>query len=112
MKIGNHIDCGMKLIFILLLFLSCTPTAFGQQNPKLKKQILGFWMPKDAPEGIEILKDSVYYVTNFKSYKYTLTKDDTLIIDFGGYLSKSKVLLNKDTLIWKGESTNYFIRSK
>ncbi len=97
---------------ILTLCLCFTLSAVGQQNNPLKKQILGFWMPKDEPEGIEILKDSIYYATVFKSYKYILTKDDTIIINFDGFISKSKVLLNKDTLIWKSENTTYFFRSK
>lgn len=83
--------------------------AFGQQKTVYKKQILGAWMPKNAPEGICIYKDSIYYATYFKSFKYTLTKDDTLIIYFNGNIDKGKVLLKGDTLIFKSE---YFIRSK
>jgi hypothetical protein len=79
----------------------------------IEKQILGFWIAKGEPSGFQIRKDSIYYAEEFKSYKYILTKNDTLVIYFDGYVNKSKIVMNNtDTLITIGQDTLYYIRSK
>jgi hypothetical protein len=83
------------------------------KSNRLKKQIFGVWLIKgETATDFEIRKDSIYYIGQNKSFKYILTKDDTLVIYFDGYINKSKVLVNKDTLILRGDNIDYFIRNK
>jgi len=75
--------------------------------------MLGVWSTKDdLVQDFEIRKDSIYYIDQEKSYKYVLTKDDTLITYFDGYTNKSKVIVRKDTLILRGTDIDYFVRNK
>ncbi|HVA99512.1 MAG TPA: hypothetical protein VNG53_11515 [Bacteroidia bacterium] len=122
-------------ILFIILFFSCTSSKTNdtnknnqnidssliQKNQKkslkssskkstyevLKKQILGVWAFKsDLVTDFEIRKDSIYYIDQDKSYKYFLTKDDTLIIYFNGYTTKNLITIKKDNLMMLDSDTN------
>ena len=64
-----------------------------------KAELLGIWDNVDHGSlAIEIGEDSIYYVDSFESYSWRL-RQDSISIQFPGYVSISKGLISGDTLI-------------
>jgi len=98
----------MRTLLVVILSVAITLSVIGQKSSLDKKQLLGVWLTKaDLVQDFEIRKDSIYYIDQEKSYKYVLTKADTLIIYFDGFINKSKVIIRKDTLILAGDNTDF-----
>lgn len=116
----------MKLIVTLLLlfvsFLSCN--LFQSDNKKsnfdssvfatktkqievkassLKDKILGIWGNEYSENAVfEIRRDSIYYVDQFKTYKYII-KDSTITIFYPDYIDSSKLSFRKDTMVMESD---------
>lgn len=76
----------------------------------LKDKILGIWGNEYSENAVfEIRKDSIYYVDQFKTYKYKL-KDSTITIFYHDYKDSSKLSFVKDTLVMEsnGEKSKFW----
>ncbi|NNV55172.1 hypothetical protein [Limnovirga soli] len=80
-----------------------------QANNKL----LGIWSDGSSENATFIIKsDSVYYVDQFKSYKYVLN-DDSIKIIYPDWIYAAKVIFKNDTLILESEDgTSEFLKFK
>jgi|GEM_PF-3402446 hypothetical protein len=100
-------------VFQTLFLIECS----SSKNAVVKKRILGIWAVRGdtVVNDFKIEEDSIYYIDQEKYYKYFLTKEDTLIINVGGFLEKYKILIpHADTMIWVNTdmAKTYFIKSK
>lgn len=74
-----------------------------QPNPTNKGNLWGIWGNEGSENAIfDIKTDSIYYVDEMRSYKYSLV-GDTIIIYYPDYSYKSKVRIKGDTLIMDSE---------
>ena len=76
----------------------------------LKDKILGIWGNEYSENAVfEIRNDSIYYVDQFKTYKYKL-KDSTITIFYHDYKDSSKLSFVKDTLVMEsnGEKSKFW----
>jgi len=65
----------------------------------LKKQLLGSWTDESSENALfEVKQDSIYYIDQFKSYKYNLIKDSISIV-YDDFTFEGQVQFKKDTLI-------------
>lgn len=95
-----------NVIFVLGLALSISCSAKNKTATKIDNKaidvsnIQGIWTNGQTDNAtFRIKKDSIYYVDNFKSFKYEISSD-TLIIKFDGYNDVSKILkIDNDSLI-------------
>jgi len=68
----------------------------AQGNPLLK----GVWgLKKGDNASFQITTDSIYYVEEFKSYKYNATTD-SIYINLEGYKLNVKYTVTNDSLFW------------
>jgi hypothetical protein len=78
--------------------------------------ILGVWGLKGEPvNDFKIEKDSIYYIDYEKYYKYTLTKEDTLVIYFDGFIEQYKILMSgRDTMftINRDSTKSCFVKAR
>ena len=70
------------------------------KNPKItKNMILGIWTNGSTENAtFEIKPKTIYYVDDFKDYKYSL-KNDTIEINYPDYVYRAGISLRNDTLI-------------
>jgi hypothetical protein len=123
------------LSFLFLFFLSCNNDNIINNTGELIKAdtviqlldtvktkisiknsdnlIFGVWRSLNDEDPIfEIKRDSIYYIDQFASYKYSII-DDSITIFYSDYNFKSHIKLIQDTLIFKNaEQTDTYIRFK
>ncbi|HVW95201.1 MAG TPA: hypothetical protein VHA56_04495 [Mucilaginibacter sp.] len=67
--------------------------------PKSNKKAIGVWTNGNSANAtFEIKEDSIYYVDQFKSYKYLISKD-SIHIYYPDYIYGARFYFRKDTLI-------------
>ena len=66
-------------------------------------KIMGIWTTGESRNAtFEIKSNSIYYVDNFKDYRYELN-NDTIEIKYSDYTYRAKIFLKNDTLIMKSK---------
>jgi len=100
-----------KNLFLTIIFFSiCNINICGfAQNNSLLLGVWGFNRSENAV--FEIKSDSIYYVDEMVSKKYTAT-NDSLIFDFDGYKYRTKYVVSNDSLIFykNNKIENRYIR--
>lgn len=124
-KSCNKNQSRMKINYFLLLLRisSCTPSPrqkessnspsnkFTPLDPKsgynttlLKNKILSIWTDDNSENAIfKIAYDSIFYVEDSQSFKYSLYSD-SIEIEYPDYKYKSKIEFNGDTLVLSSEN--------
>jgi hypothetical protein len=110
----------MKCIFFILSFVvlifSCSPNNQSKDNTsdstispnkpiqdKLETKILGIWTDGTTDNAaFEIRKDSIFYVDQLLTFKYSIDKD-SIQINYNDWVFKSKIFIQKDTLFLSSE---------
>jgi len=105
------------LLFVVSFYSCSTPKEKGNSKDTLKstekietlknvnesnidnKKITGIWTDGNSENAtFDIRKDSIYYVEQFKSYKYSLT-NDSIKIHYPDFTYSAKIYFLKDTLV-------------
>lgn len=86
--------------------LNDTVRLTNNKNDKtLDKKILGIWTDGTTDNAtLDIRKDSIFYVDQFQTYKYSVV-NDTIQIYYSDWTYKGKVEYKKDTLIFSSEES-------
>jgi hypothetical protein len=65
----------------------------------LKKKLLGSWTDGNTENAVfEVKQDSIYYMEQFKSYKYSLNRDSISIV-YDDFTFEGQIQFINDTLI-------------
>lgn len=89
----NNIFKWLVISFLLSSFLMCKNTTTS------KNELQGVWATSIGENAsFWIKKDSIFYLDNFKSYKYC-TKEDSIFIYYDNWIYKGTFKFRSDSLL-------------